>query len=100
MRKNKYRAQILLEPEQHEALAHIAGQEQRSISDVVREIVQEYLVRVDEGAVWQQRMQALERLSQIREQAERQYGIYQGDLVNEARQEQDDESERVWKGGV
>lgn len=98
MRKNKYRAQILLEPEQHEALSQIAEQEQRSISDVVREIVQEYLVRVDDAAIWQHRMQALEYLSQVREQAEKKYGVYQGNLVEETHAEQDEEDRRVWKG--
>jgi len=35
-----YRAQILLEPEQHQALVEIAHREQRSLSDVVREMLQ------------------------------------------------------------
>ena len=43
MQQAKYRAQILLEPEQHEALAQVAQQENRSISDLVREIVREWL---------------------------------------------------------
>ena len=34
-----YRTQILLEPEQHKALAEIARQEKRSLSDVIREMV-------------------------------------------------------------
>jgi predicted DNA-binding ribbon-helix-helix protein len=34
-----YRTQILLEPEQHKILAEIAHQEKRSLSDVVREMV-------------------------------------------------------------
>ena len=34
-----YRTQILLEPEQHETLTEIAHQEKRSLSDVVREMV-------------------------------------------------------------
>ena len=33
------RTQILLEPEQHEALTEIARKEQRSLSEVVREMV-------------------------------------------------------------
>ena len=38
-----YRTQILLEPEQHEALAEIARREKRSLSDVVREMLQKQL---------------------------------------------------------
>ena len=34
-----YRTQILLEPEQHKALRDIAREEKRSLSDVVREMV-------------------------------------------------------------
>ena len=98
MRKNKYRAQILLEPEQHDALALIAEQEQRSISDVMREIVQEYLLRIDDAAIWQHRMQALENLSQVRELAEKKYGVYQGNLIEETHAERDEEDRRVWKG--
>jgi predicted DNA-binding protein len=38
-----YRTQILLEPEQHKALAEIARQEKRSLSDIVREMIQNQL---------------------------------------------------------
>ena len=34
-----YRTQILLEPEQHRILTEIAAQENRSVSDVIREMV-------------------------------------------------------------
>jgi Arc/MetJ-type ribon-helix-helix transcriptional regulator len=34
-----YRTQILLDPEQHAALTAIAGREQRSLSDLVREML-------------------------------------------------------------
>jgi hypothetical protein len=39
----KHRAQILLEPTQHQALIEIARQEQRSISDIVRQIIAQHL---------------------------------------------------------
>jgi len=39
----KYRAQILLEPEQYEKLSALAASQQRSVSDLVREIVAVYL---------------------------------------------------------
>ena len=38
-----YRTQILLEPEQHKALTEIAQREQRSLSDVVREMLDKQL---------------------------------------------------------
>ncbi len=38
-----YRAQILLDPEQHQSLIKIARQEKRSISDLVREMIENQL---------------------------------------------------------
>jgi hypothetical protein len=98
MQRNKYRAQILLEPEQHAALAELAGREDRSISDLVREIVDRWLSQQDERRLWEQRMEALERLSQIRERIQAEYGVYQGDLLDEARGERDEDVDRVWRG--
>ena len=46
----KQRTQILLEPEQHSALVEIAHLEKRSISDVVRSIVDHYLNSRSEDA--------------------------------------------------
>jgi predicted DNA-binding protein len=37
------RTQILLEPEQHKALAEIARREKRSLSDIVREMLEKQL---------------------------------------------------------
>lgn len=39
----KHRTQILLEPEQHKALTEIAQREKRSLSDVVREMLEKQL---------------------------------------------------------
>lgn len=38
-----HRTQILLEPEQHKALTEIAQREKRSLSDVVREMLEKQL---------------------------------------------------------
>jgi hypothetical protein len=94
MQQTKYRAQILLEPEQHNALAEVARREKRSISELVREIVD----RQDEQHLWEKRMQALERLGQIRERILQDYGSYKGDLIEEARSERDEDFDRVWQG--
>ena len=40
-----YRTQILLEPEQHKILTEIARREKRSLSDVVREMVDDQLAK-------------------------------------------------------
>ena len=39
-----YRTQILLEPEQHKTLVEIARQEKRSLSDLIREMVDQQIV--------------------------------------------------------
>jgi metal-responsive CopG/Arc/MetJ family transcriptional regulator len=93
---NLYRAQILLEPEQHRTLADIAEKEGRSISEVVREIVGQYLVEREQETQLQKEMQAIETLTQIRRQIERKHGVYQGDLLAESRAEREQEFERIW----
>jgi len=40
-----YRTQILLEPEQHKTLTEIARREKRSLSDVIREMVDEQIAK-------------------------------------------------------
>ena len=93
---NLYRAQILLEPEQHRTLADIAEKEGRSISEVVREIVGQYLVERAQETQLQKEMQAIESLTQIRRQIEQKHGVYQGDLLAESRAEREQEFERIW----
>jgi len=63
MSQTKYRAQILLEPEQHAALSAIAAERLQSISHVVREIVQEYLVECDLDEQRHREIQAIQALA-------------------------------------
>jgi predicted nucleic acid-binding protein len=94
MMSTLYRAQILLESDQHEALAEIAQQEGRSISDLVREIVRQHLNERDKKARKQREMQALEHLTQIRARLKEEHGIYEGDLLAEVKAEQ--EGAELW----
>ena len=93
---NLYRAQILLEPEQHRTLADIAENEGRSISEVVREIVGQYLAERQQETQLKKEMQAIERLTQIRRQIEQKHGVFQGDLLAESRAERAQEFDRIW----
>jgi metal-responsive CopG/Arc/MetJ family transcriptional regulator len=93
-----YRTQLLLESEQHQALAEIAQREGRSISELVREILREHLVERDQKARKEQELRALEGLTRIRERLQQQYGVYRGDLLGEARAEREEEIERTWLG--
>lgn len=98
MQPDKYRAQFLLEPEQHAAQAQAARREDRRISDMIREIVDQWLKQQGEQHLWEQCMQSLERLNQIRERIQQEYGVYQSDLLESARAERDEDLDRVWRG--
>lgn len=90
------RTQILLEPQQHRRLYNLAQAEGRSMSELVREAVAQYLVEHnDRRESWQE---ALAELTKIREEIQERFGIYPGDLVAELREERADELERVMRG--
>ena len=92
-----YRAQLLLETEQHEALARIAEAEGRSISDLMREIVQRALEERARAAQAATALQAVGRLTQIREAVREARGTYQGDPVAEVRAESEEGIQRLWR---
>jgi hypothetical protein len=78
------RVQILLEPRQRTALKKAARQAKVSMSELIRQITDDYLARNtpdQEDEV----LQALKSLKQIREKQ----APYQGEPVGEARQERE-----------
>ncbi len=88
------RVQVLLERAQRRALAQIAKREGRSVSAVLRELIERGLAqKADERQQWRE---ALANLRKIR-QANHARGIYQGDLVAEARAERETQIEAVWR---
>lgn len=92
----KYRAQILLEPEQHKILAEIAANAGRSISDVVREAVAEYVVTKTHEDQWERKLKALEKIQQHREEMLRELGgkpieVDPVKILDEIREERDNE---------
>ncbi len=91
-----YRAQILLEPEQHQALTRIAQNDQRSISEVVREIVSRYLAEREQENQLQREIQALESLTEVRQQLQAEQGFWAEDMLAKIRAERDQEIGRVW----
>ncbi len=94
----KQRTQILLEPEQHSALAEIAHLEERSISEVVRSIVDQYLLSRAEDIQKRRARKALQELVNMRQRIEARSGVYQGDWLTEARAEREAQMESVWRG--
>jgi predicted DNA-binding protein len=93
-----YRAQLLLGEAQHEALARIAEEQGRSLSDLVREIVRQYLADREDQAKSLAAQRSMERLSQIRSRLREEKGVYPGDPLAEVRDEWDQEVERVLGG--
>ena len=100
MGERYYRAQILLEPEQHDELREIAVREGRSISDVAREMIHQGLKVRDEDqqSRLQRSQKALSQLDEIRIKVAEEHGIYMGDLVAEIRAEREDALEDARRG--
>jgi predicted DNA-binding protein len=96
----KYRAQILLEPEQHQALVALAEREGRSMSDLVREAVAEYVVDKKTEAEIQQSLDAIEELAMLRQKLEAKFGLFPADLIEQIREERAQEQARVFWGEV
>jgi predicted DNA-binding ribbon-helix-helix protein len=95
-----YRAQLLLEAEQHKALAKIAEQEGRSISDLVREIVDQHPAERRQQTQQLTALQAIERLTQIRARLQEEHGMYQSDPLAGVRAEWEEDVERMWQGNA
>jgi hypothetical protein len=93
-----YRAQILLEPAQREALGAIADDTGQSVSEVLRGIVREHLARLDHEAARRARQAALEGLSTVRRNVQARHGVVASDLVAEARAEREADADRLWRG--
>lgn len=93
MPENFHRSQILLKHEQYAALAHIASQNGRSISDVAREVVDlgfEYRrIKAEE------RLKAIDNLEKLREKIVQRKGECQGDPVADVRREREKHIKRM-----
>ena len=94
MSERMYRSQILLDPKQHRRLKELARKEGRSISSVTRQVIDAGLATLEsESEVWKKRIPILEDL---RSRRERQPFEYRGNLIEESRREQENETDRVW----
>ena len=93
-----HRAQLLLESEQHQALAEMAEQEGRSISDLVREIIRQHFAERHGRAQPLTALQAIERLTQIGARLQEEHGMYPGGPLADARAGWEEDLERTWRG--
>jgi predicted SpoU family rRNA methylase len=96
MKTQLLRAQVMLEPEDYERLLSLANEQKKSLSETIREVVLRYLDELERQEQEQFR-KSLEELRRIREENAARYGVYQGDLINEVREERERQMEDVWK---
>ncbi len=89
------RAQVMLDPEDYRRLQSLASEQGKSLSETIREAVLRYLEE-QERLEQEKFLKSLEEMRQIRERNAARYGIYKGDLVNEAREERERQMEDVW----
>jgi|CXWK01.1.fsa_nt_gi metal-responsive CopG/Arc/MetJ family transcriptional regulator len=94
-----YRTQILLERRQHQDLSDLAKAEGRSMSEMVREAVAEYLVERREESRrldWNER---LAELAKIREAIRAESGEFLEEFILNDRAEREEElAQKVWGG--
>jgi hypothetical protein len=91
---NLYRTQVLLERKQHKSLQALAAAEGRSMSEIIREAVAEYLVERDEDTERRRRKEVLEELSRIRAEIEAKHGVLPEEFFLRDREEREEE---LWR---
>ncbi len=92
-----YRAQVLLDPEQHARLRRIAEARGVSISEVVREIVDIGLEHIERER--DARLRALDDLARLGDALERAVGRIPADIVRSVREERDARLHEIVRGG-
>jgi hypothetical protein len=92
------RAQVLMTREQRNRIHRLAQEEGRSLSDITRRALDVGLdaLEGETDEALHKGLQALAKLRAIREEMRAAYGVYQGDLVAEAREERDRQMDAVW----
>ncbi len=90
------RIQVLVKATQHEQLSRLAAAQGSSVSAVIRELIDEGLRERERKKARQ--LATLERLADMRQAIEANYGVYEGDVVAEGREERMQAMERVWHG--
>lgn len=84
------RVQILLEPRQRRALQQLAKRQNKSVSEVVREMTEQYVIEKETDLV-------LQTLDNFRALRDRQC-LYQGDPVADVRADREREINDIMKG--
>jgi hypothetical protein len=84
-----YRAQILLEDSQHDALERLARDSGRSMSELVREATADYLARTSQEESVRRSLAAIDGLAELRQHIEEQHGCLPALFLDELREERD-----------
>ncbi len=88
------RYQVLLEPEQKKRIQRIARQQYRSVASVLRQALDIGLDALEGNAdLWEKRMEILAKARQ----RVKTLPLLDVDLVQAARQELEEEAERIWR---
>ncbi|HEY9706316.1 MAG TPA: hypothetical protein V6C58_28025, partial [Allocoleopsis sp.] len=85
--------QIILEPEQYQTLAKMAERQSSNIDDVIKDVLRRGLQSMEE--IKEKRILALDRLNKARLEYEQKYGVYQGDIIAEVREEREKEIDQA-----
>jgi len=94
----QHRTQLLLEEDQYERLVVLAKTQKRSVSDVVRELVDRGLEEKAEAT--HRKLQALDRLAELGQRIEERGGVSPEDLIPRLREERDRRRDGVLFGGL
>jgi hypothetical protein len=93
------RTQVLMTREQRNRIHRLAQEEGRSLSDITRRALDVGLdaLEGETDEILRQEQENLRAMRAIRDRALATYGVYNGDLVNEVREERDRQVNDVWK---
>jgi HPt (histidine-containing phosphotransfer) domain-containing protein len=95
-----YRAQILLDESHHAGLERLARESGRSMSELVRDMLDDYLARASEEEATCRALAAIDELGGLRQSVERQHGTLAVSLLDELREERDAEVNSVGGGAT
>uniref|UniRef100_A0A7C4L3C2 CopG family transcriptional regulator n=1 Tax=Bellilinea caldifistulae TaxID=360411 RepID=A0A7C4L3C2_9CHLR len=89
------RVQVMLDKSDQVELHEIAQEQGKSVSEILRELVRRYLEE-QRRAESEQFRRTLAKLREIRERTAAQYGVYEGDILRDVREEHEREQEEKW----
>lgn len=96
-----HRTQVLLEPQQHRELTRIAAEQDRSLSDLLREIIRRELERrrTDADRVRQEQLEAIEQIRRNKRErfAQLPPDAPELDVVEAIRQAREERADEVWE---